>query len=57
MTGVALKNKCGALDKLDHQDKAEVFARVQVQERGKKMSEAFAQSLQTNVHRKPYCVC
>ena len=40
MTGVSLKMDCGALEKLGHQDKAESFVRVQVQERGKKMSES-----------------
>ena len=41
MKVVALKMECGAMEKLGHQDKAEAFVRVQVQERGKKMSEAF----------------
>ena len=62
MTGVTLKMKCGALEKLGHQDKAEGFVRVQVQERCKKMSGLLleyiivAQSLQTDVYRKLYCV-
>ena len=54
MTGVALKMEYGALEKLGHQDKAEAFVRVQVQERGTRL---FAQSLQLMyIHRKLYCV-